>query len=156
MRVGKFEFLDLGDLSWNYEIVEACPANLFGEVDLYPVTLYGMRTSGAPSHFAAIRPLVAVMNKGPRKGGSPAAYHALTGTESLIDLWQVRRAVQSGPEHNPAAEFIDDLGETEDCESHWIKAAVQADGRFTIPAPDWASARSMARASRVRASRDRP
>ena len=34
-RFGDFEFLDLGDLSWNFETETACPANLYGEVDLY-------------------------------------------------------------------------------------------------------------------------
>ena len=132
VRVGAFEFLDLGDLSWNYEIATACPTNLFGEIDLYQVTHHGMHMSGAPAHIAAIQPLVAVMNNGPRKGGSPATYEALTATGSLIDLWQVHRAVESGPEHNPSAEFIANVGETEDCEGHWIKAAVQPDGRFTV------------------------
>ena len=132
VRRGKFEFLNLGDLSWNYEIATACPANLFGEVDLYQVTHHGMHMSGAPAHIAAVRPLVAVMNNGPRKGGSPATYEALTAAESLIDLWQVHRAVESGPQHNPSAEFIANLGETEDCEGHWIKAEVEPDGHFTI------------------------
>ena len=132
IRVGRFEFLDLGDLSWNYEIETACPTNLFGEIDLYQVTHHGMHTSGAPAHIEAIRPLVAVMNNGPRKGGSPATYEVLAATPSLLDLWQVHRAVGSGPEHNPSAEFIANLGETEGCAAHWIRATVQPDGRFTV------------------------
>ena len=132
VRVGKFEFLDLGDLTWNYEIETACPVNLFGEIDLYQVTHHGMHTSGAPAHIQGIRPLVAVMNNGPRKGGTPATYEALTSLPSLQDLWQVHRAVQSGPEHNPGEERIANLGETEDCEGYWIKATVQPDGRFTV------------------------
>ena len=132
IRVGKFEFLDLGDLSWNYEIETACPANLFGEIDLYQVTHHGMHTSGAPAHIEGIRPLVAVMNNGPRKGGSPATYEALASSATLLDLWQVHRAVESGPEHNPSAEYIANLGETEGCEAHWIRATVEPDGRFTV------------------------
>lgn len=132
VRVGKFEFLDLGDLTWNFEIETACPANLFGEIDLYQVTHHGMHTSGAPAHIEGIRPLVAVMNNGPRKGGSPATYQALTSSPSLLDLWQVHRAVESGPEHNPSAEFIANLGETEGCNAHWIRAVVEPDGRFTV------------------------
>ncbi len=132
VRAGRFEFLDLGDLSWNYELATACPANLFGEVDLYQVTHHGMHMSGAPAHIQAIRPLVAVMNNGPRKGGSQATYQALTSTDSLIDLWQVHRAVQNGPEGNPSDEFLANLGETEECEGHWIKATVQADGSFSL------------------------
>ena len=51
IRVGDFEFLDLGDLTWNYEIETACPVNLFGEIDLYQVTHHGMHMSGAPAHI---------------------------------------------------------------------------------------------------------
>lgn len=132
IRVGEFEFLDLGDLTWNYEIETACPANIFGEIDLYQVTHHGMQTSGAPAHIRGIRPLVAVMNNGPRKGGSPATYTALTSASSLADLWQVHRAVESDEEHNTAEDFIANLGETDGCEAHWIKASVQPDGRFSV------------------------
>ncbi len=132
VRVGRFEFLDLGDLSWNYEIETACPTNLFGEIDLYQVTHHGMHMSGAPAHILGIRPLVAVMNNGPRKGGSPATYEALTSTASLVDLWQVHRAVASDAEHNPGEEFMANLSETDGCQGHWIKASVQPDGRFSV------------------------
>ena len=132
VRVGKFEFLDLGDLTWNYEIETACPANLFGEVDLYQVTHHGMHMSGAPAHMFGIRPLVAVMNNGPRKGGTPATYESLTSVPSLVDLWQVHRSVASDAEHNPADAFMANLGETDGCEGHWIKASVEPDGRFTV------------------------
>lgn len=132
VRVGKFEFLDLGDLTWNYELETACPVNLFGEIDLYQVTHHGLDTSGPPAHIQGIRPLVAVMNNGPRKGGSPGIYEVLTSSPALQDLWQIHRAVESGPEHNTDEERIANLGETEDCEGHWIKATVQPDGTFTL------------------------
>ena len=132
VRVGPFEFLDLGDLSWNYEIETACPSNLFGEIDLYQVTHHGMHMSGAPAHIRGIRPLVAVMNNGPRKGGSPATYEALAATPSLQDLWQVHRAVESDDDHNPGEEYIANLGETDGCAAHWIKASVQPDGSFSV------------------------
>ena len=132
VRVGPFEFLDLGDLTWNFENETACPTNLFGEIDLYQVTHHGMHMSGAPAHIRGIRPLVAVMNNGPRKGGSPATYRALTSVPSLAALWQVHRAVESDADHNPEDDFIANLGETEGCGGHWIKASVQPDGRFTL------------------------
>ena len=132
VRFGRFEFLDLGDLSWNYEIEVACPNNLFGEIDLYQVTHHGMHMSGAPAHISGIRPLVAVMNNGPRKGGSPATYEALTSTPSLVDLWQLHRSVAGGAEHNPDEAYMANLGGTEDCSGHWIKASVRPDGRFSV------------------------
>lgn len=91
-----------------------------------------MHLSGAPPHIGGIRPQLAVMNNGPRKDGSPATYEALTATASLVDLWQVHRAVESGPEHNPNPEFVANLGETQDCEGHWIRATAQPDGRFAV------------------------
>ncbi len=132
VRLGRFEFLDLGDLSWNFENETACPVNLFGEVDLYQVTHHGMHMSGAPAHVRSIKPLVAVMNNGPRKGGSPATYKVLSALPGLEDLWQVHRAVDGGDGHNPPEELIANLGETEGCEGHWIRATVQSDGTFTV------------------------
>ena len=132
IRVGDFEFLDLGDLSWNYEIETACPVNLFGEVDLFQVTHHGMSMSGAPAHIQGIKPLVAVMNNGPRKGGSAATFETLSATPSLLDLWQVHRAVETDADHNPGEEFIANTGETEGCEAHWVRATVQPDGHFSV------------------------
>lgn len=132
LRFGNFEFLDFGDLTWNYELETACPANLFGEIDLYQVTHHGIHMSGAPPHILGIQPLVAVMNNGPRKGGSPSTFETLMSTGSLVDLWQAHRAVESGPEHNPDPQFIANLGETEECDGHWIMAAVEPSGSFSL------------------------
>ena len=52
--------------------------------------------------------------------------------ESLVDLWQVHRAVEGGAEHNASEEFIANTGETEGCAAHWIKASVQPDGQFSV------------------------
>ena len=132
IRVGDFKFLDLGDLSWNFENETACPVNLFGEIDLYQVTHHGMHMSGAPAHVRSIKPAVAVMNNGPRKGGSPATYELLTSVPSLQDLWQVHRSVEGGDSHNPDERLIANLGETDGCEGHWLRADVQPDGSFTV------------------------
>src|SRR5437660_31250 len=37
LSYGKFQFLDLGDLTWNKEHALACPQNMIGAVDLYQV-----------------------------------------------------------------------------------------------------------------------
>ena len=132
IRMGNFEFLDLGDLTWNYEIETACPSNVFGEIDLYQVTHHGMNMSGAPAHIAAIQPLVAVMNNGHRKGGRPETYELLTSTPSLQDLWQVHRALETDEAHNTDESQIANLVETKDCKGHWLRATVQPDGSFSI------------------------
>lgn len=132
VRFGDFEFLDLGDLSWNYELEIACPRNLLGEVDLYQVTHHGMSMSGAPAHIQAIKPQVAVMNNGPHKGGEPATYRALLSSPGLEDLWQGHQSLHEGAPPNTALEMIANLDESKRCQGHWIKASVQPNGSFTI------------------------
>ena len=127
---GEFEFLDLGDLSWNHEIETACPTHLFGEIGLYQVIHHGMHMSGAPAHIRGIRPLVAALNNGPRKGVRPAhvrgAHVDSVAARSLAGSSCCR--MRRGPQ--PAKDSIANLGETEGCEGHWIEASVQPDGRF--------------------------
>jgi hypothetical protein len=99
--LGKFDFFDAGDLTWNIEKQLVCPNDLIGPVDLYQVTHHGMDISNHPTLLKTIDPSVAIMNNGPRKGGAAetvrrlrelthlkAAYamhrnHALSETENL-------------------------------------------------------------------------
>jgi hypothetical protein len=133
IRVGKFEFLDLGDLSWNYELELACPQNLLGEIDLYQVTHHGMDMSGAPAHIHAIKPMVAVMNNGHRKGGRPETYKTLTSSPGFVDLWQVHTALVPEGAPNTDERMIANLEATDEGDKgHWIRASVQPNGELTI------------------------
>lgn len=133
VRVGKFEFLDLGDLSWNFEHELACPVNLLGEIDLYQVTHHGMHMSGAPQHINAIKPRVAVMNNGHRKGGRPETYETLMKSPRLEDLWQIHKALVPDGAPNPDEKMIANMEATDEGDKgHWIKASVDKKGNFTI------------------------
>jgi beta-lactamase superfamily II metal-dependent hydrolase len=133
LRMGKFEFLDLGDLSWNYELELACPVNLLGRVDLYQVTHHGMDMSGAPAHLLAIDPQVAVMNNGHRKGGRPETYKTLKSAPGLVDLWQVHKALVPEGAPNTDEKMIANLEATDEGDKgHWIRASVKKNGEFTI------------------------
>ena len=131
VRMGEFEFLDLGDLHWAQELAAVCPQNPFGEIDLFQVSVHGGSPSNSPTLLNAIAPQVAVMNNGPHKGGDPLTYAALMGTSRLLDLWQGHKALNDGT-LNTDEDKLANLGGTEGCEGHWIKATVQADGTFTI------------------------
>jgi competence protein ComEC len=71
---GNFRAVDLGDLYWNQEFDLVCPANNLGKVDLYFTSHHGKKTSGSPQLVWALEPKVAIMNNGPRTGGSAPAW----------------------------------------------------------------------------------
>ncbi len=132
LSYGKFQFLDLGDLTWNKESELACPQNLVGKIDLYQGTHHGAEQSGAPQHVWAIQPQVAVMNNGPLKGGTPGFFEVLQKSPGIEDIWQVHVALATDKAHNTAEAMIANQEPEEQCQGHWLKASVGPDGKYTI------------------------
>jgi beta-lactamase superfamily II metal-dependent hydrolase len=132
LRYGAFDFLDSGDLTWNIEHKLACPQNLVGEVDLYQVAHHGLDASNNPTLLRSIKPTVAIMNNGARKGGSPNTVKWLRELPSLKDLWQLHRNVTSTAEQNAPADFIANLDEQNDG-ANMIRVSVDAARKtFTV------------------------
>jgi hypothetical protein len=129
VRYGRFRVVDLGDLTWNKEHELVCPANLLGSVDLYLTTHHGVSASGPPVIVHALRPRVAVMNNGARKGGMPEAWQIVRDSPGLEDLWQLHYAEAGGPAHNAPAPFIANLDEST---AHAIRVAARNDGSFVV------------------------
>lgn len=130
LTFGKFKFVDLGDLTWNKELELACPVNKLGTVDLYVTTHHGMDISGPDTLVHALRPRVAIMNNGSRKGGSPAAWRVVKSSPGLEDLWQLHFANAGGQEHNVANPFLADLNDTG--EGNYIKVSATRAGAMTV------------------------
>jgi beta-lactamase superfamily II metal-dependent hydrolase len=129
MTFGRFRMIDLGDLTWNKEQELVCPNNLIGKIDLYLTTHHGVAQSGAPVIVQAIKPRVAVMNNGARKGGSAEAWQVVHDSPGLEDLWQLHYAVDAGKDHNVAEPFIANLDEST---AHGIRITAHRDGSFSV------------------------
>jgi competence protein ComEC len=130
LTYGKFRFLDLGDLTKKKEMEIACPNNLVGTVDLFLVTHHGADLSNPKPLVWALHPRVAVIDNGPRKGASPAAWQIVHDSPGLEDLWQSHYAAESDKDHNVADERIANV--KENCEGKYIKVAAEPDGTFTV------------------------
>jgi len=103
---GEFRTLNLSDLTWSREPKLMCPNNLIGTVDLYHTSHHGLDQSGSEALVHAIRPRVAVMNNGPRKGGSVQALDIIHASPGLEDLWQLHWSYHGLAEHNAPGVFI--------------------------------------------------
>jgi hypothetical protein len=109
LRYGQFDFFDAGDLTGDIEAKLACPADRVGAVDLYQVTHHGQANSNNPVLLATLKPTVAVLNNGPRKGGAPETFQRLKALPSLQALYAVHRSVANSAEQNAAPENIANL-----------------------------------------------
>lgn len=132
LTFGKFKFLDLGDLPWNYEKFLACPVHLIGPVDLYQTTHHGLDRSNAPQMVIPLKPRVAIMNNGPRKGGAPAVFEVLRKSPGFEDIWQGHLALSQPKEINTNEQMIANFEPTAECKGNWIKASVAPDGKYTV------------------------
>src|SRR5262245_18597197 len=154
LTYGKFKFLALIDLDWEKEMELVCPVNKLGTVTLYQSSRHGsFDGAGAPAFLGAIRPRVAVVNNGPRKGLGQAdntvksiapagqktapyernGYARLAGIPGIEDIWQGHLSLlDKDPEHNTAENMIANFEETAECKGNSIKASVERDGTFTI------------------------
>ncbi|HYI96419.1 MAG TPA: MBL fold metallo-hydrolase [Bryobacteraceae bacterium] len=132
LTFGKFKFLALGDLPWNYEKALVCPRNLIGMVDVYQTTHHGLDRSGLPQLVWSVKPRVAVMNNGPRKGGPQSTFEILRKSPGLEDIWQGHLALGTPKEINTNEQMIANFEPTAECKGHLLKVSVAPDGKYTV------------------------
>ena len=132
-----------------------CPTNRIGAVDLYLTSHHGLEKSGSPALVQALRPRVAVMNNGTRKGGTPDAFRVLHESAGLEDLWQLHWSYNVGLDNAPgrvrrqrrrggdaSRRVLDGAGARRAAAAdaaggahspaHLIKVTAQQDGTFTV------------------------
>ena len=130
---GGFRFVDLGDLDWDMEMELSCPVNRLGTVTVYQTSRHGaFDGAGAPAHLWAIEPQVVVVNNGPRKGiTAPHHYDRITEVPGVEGIWQTHLALEAEG-HNTADDMIANFEDTDECQGHWLKASVRANGTYTM------------------------
>lgn len=128
--LGNFRLLDLADLTWNKELELMCPDARLAPVDVYLVTHHGMNMSGSAAIVHALRPRVAVMNNGARKGGTLQAWQVLHTSPGLEDIWQLHYSIPGGKDGNPPDTFL--ANTDEQCEGKGISVTALPDGSFTV------------------------
>jgi len=153
---GKFRVVHLGDLTADKEFDLMCPRNPLGTADLWVVSHHGQPVSNAKVLVHAIRPRVAILNNGTRKGGQPDAMKIIYSSPGLANLWQLHFSVLSGQEYTVPGMFIangiDDQpaampiaaqplpppgpgappAPVHNGQAYWIKVSAETDGSFTV------------------------
>ena len=153
---GAFRTIHLGDLTKNKEFELMCPNNRIGTVDVLLGLHHGVDTSNSEVLVHALRPRVAIMNNGTRKGGQPDVMKTLHSSPGLEDLWQMHFSELSGQEYTVPGMFIanrlDDPpaampvapmsppqpgpgappAPVHNGPAYWIKVSAQTDGSFTV------------------------
>jgi len=153
---GKFRAVHLGDLTWNKEFELMCPNNPIGAIDLFVVSHHGLGVSNSPVLVHGIRPRVAVVNNGTRKGAVPDSMKTLFSSPGIEDVWQIHFSQLSGQEYTvPGMLIANDLDApltampiqpiaapptgpdappppAHNGPAYWIKVSAQPDGTFTV------------------------
>jgi beta-lactamase superfamily II metal-dependent hydrolase len=156
LTFGRFRTIHLGDLTKNKEFELMCPANRIGTVDVLLGLHHGQISSNSEVLVHAVRPRVALMNNGTRKGGEPEVMKVVHSSPGLEDLWQIHFSLLSGQEHTVPGMFIANIVDDQPSSipiaaiaappagagappppahngtAYWIKVNAREDGSFTV------------------------
>jgi len=145
LTFGRFKFFDGGDLTWNIENRLACPKSVVGLVDVYQVDHHGLDISNNPAFVRALKPRVAIINGGPRKGGEARTFATLKSLKEIEAIYQLHRNVRTVDTDNTMSGYI--ANEAEVCQGNLIKISVDPTARsYTVSIP----ARQLSRSYRTR------
>ena len=154
IQLGEFRAIDLGDLWWTKELEMMCPSNPIGTVDVFFATSHGADASNSLPLVHGLRPRVAVLQNGTRKGGAVDAIKTMRSSPGLEDVWQMHWSYNAGIELNSAGVYIANVDDPATIASvltagsgraggrgsptpqhspaFWLKISALPDGTFTI------------------------
>jgi beta-lactamase superfamily II metal-dependent hydrolase len=153
---GKFRTAHLGDLPRKMEFKLMCPNTSLPPVDLFLGLHHGVESSNSPVMVHTLRPRVAIINNGTRKGGDPTTMMSIHTSPGFEDLWQIHFSQLSGQEYTQPGMFIANLLDAPSAsmpispiaapapganappapvhngKAYWIKVSAKTDGSFTV------------------------
>jgi len=131
---GRFKFFDGGDLTWNIENRLVCPKDLIGPVDVFQVDHHGTDSSNNPALVRSLKPRVALIDDGPRKGGEAGTFATLKSVPEIEAIYQLHRNLRTSDKDNAMLGYI--ANEEENCQGNFIKVEVQPNGEsYTVSIP---------------------
>jgi beta-lactamase superfamily II metal-dependent hydrolase len=104
--LGQFRAADFGDMWRTKELELMCPTNPIGTVDLYFASSHGAVASGSLPFVYGLRPRVALMQNGTRKGGAPGPMQTILSSPGLEALWQMHWSYNALLEQNSPGLYI--------------------------------------------------
>ncbi len=145
VRHGQFQFIYLGDLTWNTANSLFCPRNLIGNVDAYLIThhaqslgnefgdyYHGLSCCSA-AEVEGLNPRVAILSMGGlgHKAGGSEAMRTVLHVPGL-DLWQTEFIRDGGEKgYNGPEPFIANLGQPND-KIPFVELIAHEDGSFQM------------------------
>jgi len=145
LKFGKVSIAMFGDLSWRKERELSCPTGKLGHVNLLIVTQHGSNISSNPASIADMRPDIALMGSGGKKGGDEEAIKTIKASPGLMALWQTHESFAhpewSGDKNmianlNPPASAVaahaKELFTVPPDQGHAIHAEITAEGKITM------------------------
>lgn len=128
---GKFQFLDLGDLTKDKEVALVCPNNPLPKIDLYLATHHGFNLSNSKAIVDELGARAVIMDNGAHKAGSPEAWQTIHEAPTVQDLYMLHTAEGSDAAHNsPEALIANPKGAAQD--GAYFKVVASPDGSFSV------------------------
>jgi len=131
INFGKLKILDLGDLTWDKEMLFMCPVNRLGKVDILVVSHHGFKPSSSHALVDGVGARVSIMNNAPTKGGQPEVLDTVRQAPGLETLWQLHYSESGGPERNTAAKYIANPQGEQD-KGNYLLLTASPKGSFTV------------------------
>lgn len=107
---GKVKITAFGDLTWDREHDLVCPLDKVGHVNIMILDNHGMGVSNHPGFVHTLRPDIAIMGNGSKKGDWPEVVKAVNSSPGLQGFWRVHATTVYPPEQDGDPNYLANLG----------------------------------------------